>query len=175
MLLFNLLYAFCFSIMSFVSIKVMLAFMTVPFIFMFRKPKDFSFAIESIRILFILFFFSTAVWKIRAGGIFNIDQMSGILLGQHNYLFLNKYPGGFKDIIGYLIERPQLSYFLYLAAFSAEFIFIIGFFTKRFDKLLIVLFILFALFNYMLMNINYFSWLPFAGCLYFAKFTQTNK
>ncbi len=171
LILFNMVYAFCFSIMSFVSIKVMLAFMIVPIVFLFKKPRNFFMAVEGVRLLFILFFFSTAVWKIRAGGIFNIDQMSGILINQHNYLFINEDTSHFKSFIAYLIERPSLSYALYFAATLAEMLFIIGFFTKKFDKGLIILFLLFVSMNYLVMHINYFSWLPFLGCLYFSKFT----
>ncbi len=152
----------------------MLAFMIVPVVFLFKKPKNFYLAIDAVRILFIIFFFSTALWKIRAGGVFNGDQMSGILLNQHNYLFLNNHPGAFKSFISFLIEHPRLSYCLYFAAFAAEFFFFVGLFTRKFDKLLILLFLLFAIMNYMLMRINYFAWLPFVGCLYFSKYSGLN-
>lgn len=170
MLCFNILYAFYFSIMSFVSIQVMLAFMTMPFILTMREPKNFYSAVQVMRFTFILFFFSSALWKIRAGGIFNIDQMSGVLLSQHNYLFLNNQSDFFKKVMAYLIEHPLVSYPIYLTAFTLEFTFVVGFFTKRFDRILMVVFLLFAFVNYLVMNINYFAWLSFLACLHFAKY-----
>jgi hypothetical protein len=135
-----------------------------------RQPKNFYFAVQVMRFTFILFFFSTALWKIRAGGVFNIDQMSGVLLRQHNYLFLNNHSDTFKKVMAYLIEHPFVSYPFYLTAFALEFAFVVGFFTKRFDRILMLLFLVFATVNYLVMNINYFSWLPFLACLHFAKY-----
>ena len=168
--LFNIMYNYYFSTMSFVSIEVLVGWMIVPMIFIARKPKDFYFTMHAVRILFILFFFSAALWKIRAGGIFNIGQMSGILLSQHASYLLNN-TSWFSQMIEYLIEHEKLSYLLYLFAFLAELCFITGLFTRRFDKYLILIFCLFAVFNYFLMEINYFTWLPFMGCLYFSKYT----
>lgn len=168
-LLFNLVYAFCFSILSFLSVTIMLAFMTVPFVIIFRRAKDFYFAKDVMRLLFIIFFFSTAIWKIRAGGIFNFDQMAGVLVTQHNYLLLDNNSGFFRNLITYLIEYPRLSFSLYLAAFIAEFSFIAGLFTKKYDRYLLFIFLAFALFNYLTMRINYFSWFPFLACLHLSK------
>ncbi len=61
-----------------------------------------------------------------------------------------------------------MSYAIYLTAFLFEFAFVIGFFTRKLDRFFIVIFCLFIMFDYLLMGINYFSWLPFLGTLYFS-------
>lgn len=167
--LFITVYNYFFSITSFVSIEILLAWMLIPFIFIARKTNNFYFNLHCIRILFILFFFSAALWKIRGGGIFNPVQMAGVLVSQHADLIIHK-ENWYTKLLQYLITNSKLSYALYFIAFLTELFFITGLFTRRFDNFLILLFLLFAVFNYFLMEINYFTWLPFMGCFYFSKY-----
>jgi hypothetical protein len=167
---FNVFYCTYLSSMSFVSVEVFVAWMIVPLIFYHRTTKGFCYLLQCARLFFIIAFFSAAIWKIRAGGIFNTEEMSAILLRQHTSYLISNGSRWFSQFIGYLINHTLLSYCLYLLAFIAEFIFIVGFFTRKFDKYLILLFCLFVFFNYFLMGINYFTWLPFIGCLYFSKY-----
>jgi len=166
--LFSIIYNYYFSIMSFVSIEVFVGWMIVPLVLTARTPLKFYYAMHSVRIIFLIFFFSAAIWKIRAGGIFNIEQMSGILVSQHASVLLNS-ENIFSSLINYLVQHYKIAYVLYLISFVIELSFLTGLFTKKFDKFLIVLFCLFAFLNYLLMEINYFSWLPFLGCLYFSN------
>jgi hypothetical protein len=167
---FNIFYCSCLSSMSFVSAEVFVAWMIVPLIFCQRTINSFYYLLHCIRFFFIIIFFSAAVWKIRAGGIFNTEEMAAILLRQHASYLISNGSRWFSQLIIYLINHSLLSYCLYLFAFIAEFIFIVGFFTKKFDKYLILLFCAFVFFNYFLMGINYFTWMPFIGCLYFSKY-----
>lgn len=168
--LFNVLYNSFFSTMSVISIENFGAWMFVPLVFLARTPKGFYYALHICRLLFIVFFISAGLWKIRAGGIFNIEEMSAILFRQHSsYLVIGK-DDWYSSFITYLINHEVLSYSLYLFATVTEIIFMIGFFTKKFDNYLILLFCLFAIFDYLFMGINYFTWLPFMGCFYFSKY-----
>ncbi len=169
--IFSIIYSSLFCAMSFVSVEVFVAAMLVPIIFCTISVKGFYYRIHCIRIIFILMFFSSALWKIRAGGIFNTEEMSAILLRQHSSYLASNSSGWFSNMITFLISNSAFAYCLYLSAFVAEFIFIIGLFTRRFDKYLIISFCLFAVFDYLLMGINYFTWLPFLGCLYFSKYS----
>ncbi|MGC4104200.1 hypothetical protein [Ferruginibacter sp.] len=168
--LFSILYNSFFSSISYVSIENFLAFMIVPLIFCGRTVKDFYYLLHIIRLVFILSFFSAALWKIRAGGWTNVEEMSAILTRQHGSYLIMGNKGFYSSFISYLINHPVLSYILYLFAFAAEFIFVVGIFTRKADKLLLVAFILFVCFDYLLMGINYFTWVAFAGCLYFSKY-----
>ncbi len=167
---FNIVYNSFFSTMSFVSVENFTAWMIVPLVFYARTPKGFYYIMHICRLLFIIIFFSAALWKVRAGGLFNVEEMSAILFKQHASYLVIENNGWYSQFISYLINHYILSYCLYLFAFIAEFIFIIGLFTKKFDKYLIAAFCLFALVDYLLMGINYFTWLPFMGCFYFSKY-----
>jgi hypothetical protein len=171
---FNIFYCIFLCAVSFISVEVFAAWMIVPLIFYHRTTKGFYYLLQCVRLFFIIAFFSAAIWKIRAGGIFNTEEMSAILLRQHASYLISNSNRWFSQLISYLINHPLLSYCLYLLAFMAEFAFIVGFFTKKFDKYLILLFGAFVLFNYFLMGINYFMWLPFLGSLYFSKYNYSN-
>jgi hypothetical protein len=166
--IFSIIYNYFFSIVSFVSTEVYVAWMLVPLIFMSRSAKGFYYSMHALRAVFLLFFFSTAVWKIRAGGVFNVEQFSGILFSQHLSSLVNAESDLFHSFISWLISNPKMSYAIYLTAFLFEFAFVIGFFTRKLDRFFIVIFCLFIMFDYLLMGINYFSWLPFLGTLYFS-------
>lgn len=166
---FNLVYAVLLSAMSPLSIEGYVGWMVLPPVLAFRNHISFYYALQTVRYFFLLIFFSSAIWKLRAGGIFNGEQMSAILVNQHATYLVDQPNAWFSNFIKYLIGHKQVSYIVYLLATFCEFIFIVGFFTKRFDRLLIIVFLAFVAFDYFLMGINYFSWIAFLGCLWFSR------
>jgi hypothetical protein len=88
--------------------------------------------------------------------------MSGILLMQHKE-FLVASPQH------WIIRNHYIGYFLFLASTVLELIFSIGFFTKKYDKQLFILFILFLIMDFIVMRINYFEVLSLALPLLFSK------
>ena len=166
---FNLIYAILLSSLSPLSIEGYVGWIMLPIVLAFRNETSFYYALQSMRYFFLLIFFSSAGWKIRAGGIFNTEQMSAILVNQHAAYLVEEPGNWFAKFIRYLIVHKQLSYIIYLLATLSEFVFVVGFFTKRFDRLLIVIFVAFVLLDYFLMGINYFSWVAFLACLWFSR------
>jgi len=69
--------------MSFVSKEPFIAWMLFPLMFTGFQTKGFYFKLHILRILFILFFATAGLWKLRGGGAFNVEQFSGILLHQY--------------------------------------------------------------------------------------------
>ncbi|MEX1203281.1 MAG: hypothetical protein WEA59_08565 [Ferruginibacter sp.] len=171
----SMMYCYLLSTMSLVSIEVFIAWMIFPFIFAGSHLQGFYFRLHMVRYLFILFFFSTALWKLRAGGLFNVEQFSAILLKQHLPVLVSAPNNWFSQFIQWLIDHRNASYLLYFIATMIEFVFVLGFFTKKYDRILAVLFVCFLIFNYWLMEINYFSWLPFLGCLYFSRYSLSSS
>lgn len=167
---FHLVYSLLLSSMSVVSAETFVAWMTVPVIFYARSVNGFYYLLHLVRIFFLIIFFTAGLWKLRTGAIFNTEQMSGILLRQHASYLANESGTIYRQMILYLVNNIYLSYFLYVSAFFAEISFGIGFFTKKYDRSLIVFFCLFLLFNYIVMGINYSAWFAFLGCLYFSGY-----
>ena len=170
--IFNLVYAVLLSSMSALSMEGFVGWMMLPIVLAFRNEASFYYALQSMRYFFLLIFFSAAIWKIRTGAIFNTEQMSSILVNQHAACLVDQPDSWFSNFIKYLINHKQLSYSIYLLATLSEFVFVVGFFTKRFDKLLIIIFLAFVGLDYFLMSINYFSWTAFLVCLWFSKYAR---
>ncbi|WP_153800473.1 hypothetical protein [Foetidibacter luteolus] len=161
MLLVNWCYVQCYTLYPTNSVEGHVAWLLFPVLFMLRKPRGFALLFQGLRYFFLYLLVSAAVWKIAQGGIFNIRQMSGVLLYQHNQL-INLSPGYWQSVLYlWLINHPAVSYLLYFAAFVCELCFVAGFFTRRFDRWLAIIFILFLVMDYLIMRIPYFEWLPF--------------
>jgi len=157
MLIVNFCYIQCYTLYPINSIEAQIAWMLFPILFIAQKEKTFVPLFEGLRYFFIFFFASAAAWKIAQGGIFNVNQMSGVLLFQHNQLLTNS-PGYWQtNMFYYLIQHPVLSYCIYLSATILEASFIIGFFTKKFDGLFVWFFIVFLIADYLIMRIPYFE------------------
>lgn len=157
MLLFNFVYATCYTIYPSNSIEGHLGWMLFPVVLVCSRSFDFSLALQFIRYFFLFFFASAGIWKLRGGGVYNPDEMSGILLYQHTPLLVISPQSFLSEMYYWLIQHPLIGYLLYLAATVMELFFIIGFFTRRYDKILILLFVLFLLFDVLLMQIKYWD------------------
>ncbi len=121
------------------------------FIFCFQK---FEFQIKYIHFLryYLMFIMtSAALWKIARGSFFDSQHLSNILYNQNLY-FSNIYP---TQILSYLIKHTSISHAIYIAATLLELVFAIGFFTRKLDKQLAFLFILFFVMDYYLMGLNF--------------------
>lgn len=172
---FSLVYGIFFSGMSYISIEGYAGWMLIPLLFAARGPKGFYYNLHCVRILFILIFVSSAFWKLRAGGVFNIEEMAGILLHQHSAWLISNNSDWFTNCINYLVRHKIFAYCFYLLATVAEALFAAGLFTKKWDKYLVALFCLFVIFDFFLMRINYFGWIVFMGCFYFSKYSLQNE
>jgi len=171
----NFVYAMMVTSMSTLSIEGFIGFIMVPLVFGFRSDVSFSFGLQLMRYFFLLIFVSAGLWKIRAGGLFNTEQMSAILLKQHAAYIYSSPENWYSRLILYFVRHSSLSWSIYLTATLTELAFITGFFTKKFDKLLIGLFIMFLLLNYFVMGINYISWTIFIFCMWYAKYPFSDK
>lgn len=171
---FSLLYGVFFSSISYISMEGYIGWILIPLIFSASNAKDFYYKLHVVRLIFILVFFSSALWKMRAGGLFNIEEMAGILLQQHNAYLTSSKGDWFTDLIYYLVKNKTIAYCLYLFAAIGELLFAVGLFTRKLDKYLIVVFCLFIIADFFLMRINYFGWIAFMGCFYFSKFSLQN-
>jgi hypothetical protein len=168
--IFTLVYGTFLSAVSYTSPEMFIGFILIPLLFTATSAKGFYYLLHCMRYLFILVFVSAGFWKIKETGIFNLEEMAGILLLQHNMYIVSNPADLFSKVIFYLVQHPMIAYVFYFLAASAELTFAMGLFTKKYDKVLIVLLCLFILFDFLLMRINYFPWIVFAGCFYFSRY-----
>lgn len=162
MLLINWCYVQCYTLYPSISIEGDIAWLLFPVAFIPLNKKSFLLLFEGLRYFFLYFLVSAAVWKLAQGGLFNSSQMTGILLYQHKELLASSPDYWQTNFILYLVQHTQLSYLLFLSATLLEFLFIIGFFTKKHNGLLFVLFIVFLLTDHLIMRIPYYDTFPLA-------------
>ena len=157
MLVINWCYVQCYTLYPSNSIEGHTAWLLFPFIFLTRQGQTFLLLYEAVRYFFLYFFVSAAIWMFAQGGIFHVHEMSGILLYQHQQLLTNSPDYWHTRFILYLIQHRFLSYTLYLSATILELLFIVGFFTKKYDRMLLILFIIFLIADNFIMRIPYFE------------------
>lgn len=172
MLCINWIYVQCYTLYPSNSIEGHVAWLLFPIIFIPKKEETFLLLFEGLRYFFLFLFGSAGIWKIAQYGLFHTDEMSGVLLYQHKELLTNSADYWYSNVIMYLINHPLLSYLLYLSSALLEFFFIVGFFTKRYDKYLLAAFVMFLLMNHLIMRIPYYEVAPFILTLLFKQATK---
>lgn len=171
-LIINWLYVQFYTLYPTNSIEGHVAWLLMPVLFAARRLKTFYFLMHGLRYFFLFFFASAAIWKLRQDGFFNPQQMTGILLMQHGTYLVSAPQSWFTAFVYGLIQHERVGYALYIAATLLEFTFIIGFFTRRYDKWLIVAFVLFLLMDLLVMRIPYFEILPLSLPLLYSKYEE---
>ncbi len=146
-------------------------YLLLAFAFVTNREDRFYKLLEGCRYYFLYIFVSAAIWKIARGAVFNGQEMSRILLLHHTDLLtshsdlLTSHSDPLTSpctlfscrVYTWLINHPYCSYWLYLGGALLEASFVIGFFTRRWDRLLIILVLVFVIADLLLMRIPYWS------------------
>lgn len=136
-----------------------------PFIFFVLLPLAFAasredrgyWLLRGCRYYFLYVFVSAAVWKIARGAVMNPAEMSHILIFQHDDLLSGDFHGWAFYVYSWLIDHPVVAQALYLGGVALEACFVIGFFTRRYDRLLLGLAVLFVVADLVVMRIPYWT------------------
>jgi hypothetical protein len=171
MLLVNWTYIQCYTLYPTSSIDGFIAWLLFPCLLMAVNLKTFYFILHALRFFFLFFFVSAAMWKFVQGGIFNTEQMSGVLLYQHKEYLVSSPGFWYTSFIYWLVNHRHTSYLLYAGATVLELFFAAGFFTKKLDRFLVCACILFLVTDLLLMRIPYWEITPFLITLVFSKYT----
>lgn len=169
LLLYNFIYAQCYVLYPSNSIEGHIGWILFPLVLICQRLTSFSLALQAIRFVFLFFLASAGIWKIRNGGIFNPEQMSGVLLLQHSQMLVTAPSSFLSEIYYWLIQHPIAGYMLYLAATLLELVFIVGFFTRKADRWLLLLFFVFLLADMFIMRIKYWEVMHLAIPLFFTN------
>ncbi len=170
--IYNIGYSLLLTGLSAMSTQWFVGFIFIPALFMVKGELSFYYALHCLRYLFIIIFFSAGLWKIRAGGLFNLEQMSAILLRQHGSLLVSAPQNWYASVILSLVRQPGIAYIFYALGALAELFFVVGLFTKRRDKWLLIILLLFIAFNMVIMKINYFPWVAFGFLFWYSKLNE---
>ena len=171
-LLVNWIYVQCYTLYPINSIESHVAWLLMPVLFATNNAKQFYYVMHGLRYFFLFFIASAGIWKLRQGGIFYPQELSGILLEQHA-THLVSAPGHWQSkFIYWLVRNPGTGRFLYVGAALLELSFIAGFFTRKFDKVLVIAFIIFLLMDLLVMRIPYFELMPLLLPLVYSRYEE---
>lgn len=175
MLIVNFVYIQCYTLYPVNSIESFIPWLLFPFLLMCIDLRTFYFILHGLRYFFLFFCISAGIWKIAQGGLFNTGQMSGVLLYQHKE-YLTSSPGyWYTNFIYWLISHRRFSYLLYLVATLLELTFAVGFFTRKYDRLLLAAFITFLLTDVLFMRIPYWEVTPFLLTFLYSRYSVPGK
>lgn len=108
---------------------------------------------EGIRYYLIMVMLSSAAYKLFNGALLFPSHFANVLMAQHadiGMLHSHSYTTRIAEV---LIAYPYLGFALFAVLFALQIFFTIGFFTKRMDKVLFVLVLVFIAMDYFLMRI----------------------
>ena len=132
-------------------------YVLLSFAFLTNREERFYFILRGCRYYFLYIFVSAAIWKTVRGAVFDGQEMSHILLLQHIDLLSGDCQTGLCRFYAWLIGHPAIAQGLYIGAVISESVFVVGFFTRRFDRLLLGLAILFVAADLLVMRIPYWT------------------
>ncbi len=107
-----------------------------PLPFLFKSDTSFSLMWQALRYYTLYLYASSFLWKLFRGTWLHWEQ--GILILKKNitpYLFYNN-DAMLSKLYWWLLQHPSLVNTLFIIGFILEGAFIVGFFTKRLDKIL---------------------------------------
>ena len=125
------------------------------FLLCFKENLSFVFVLRFLRYYVCFIFLSAALWKITRGTFASGGQMEAILRVQHvDYLAQNSETN-YGHFIGGLIKQGEWVSLLWPSAILLQFSFIVGFFTRRLDKFLLLFLLAFLIMDYYIMGLNF--------------------
>lgn len=131
-----------------------------------KSVKNFVLLFVGLRYYVLFAFASAGLWKVFRGSLFIPNQMSEILKRQHLDYLIHYPQSTFSNFITFLIEQPSIANLFWYSGWIVELLFLVGFFTRRFDKPLGILFLAFFVLDYLLMNLCFIEFCIFVLVFY---------
>lgn len=132
--------------------------------FCFRALKTFSLLFAGLRYAVAYIYASAAIWKLFRGSVFNEGQMQWLI--EHNYvdrLAVEGYELSFLENMMFQVSNhPTLSSIALILGVAMEASFLLAFFTRKFDRYLIVVGVVFHLITAVLVDVSFLQlWILF--------------
>ena len=137
--------------------------------FLFKKEINRYLAFEATRYFLLFFYVSAAFLKIYDGALQHTGLFSQYLQNQFTPYYLEMNTGIRTSLNHYLVNHPSTTYLFYIISVVLESIVLVGFFTKKFDRWLALVILLFHLTNWFIMDIAPIGQLAFIGILFISR------
>jgi hypothetical protein len=162
---------YCFPTLS---IRKYFGLVLIPIAFIFQSKKRYYYYLELMRYYILFVFTSASLWKILRGVAWDPRHMHLTLKAQHIDNFVNWPDHYITKLIASIIAHPSYCTTLFLLAVVSQLLFFTGFITKKYDKLLAILMLIFILSDYLVMRIEYWEFIVFLPLL-LGKYPDLNK
>jgi hypothetical protein len=155
------------------SVRKYLGLSIIPVLFLL-KPSRQHFFWELLRYYVLFIFSSSALWKLGRGSVLHSGQMQAIIEGQVAANMVH-FPNAWYTKVGvWLLSNPSLLDPLFIGATIMQLTFLIGFLTKRYDRTLAILLVVFIICDYWIMRIEYWEFLIFLPLLWWKPVKEDN-
>jgi hypothetical protein len=138
----------------------------------FKSEKNKMFAFECLRYWILFFYTSSAIFKIGGDGIFNPNHLSSIFTQQLLPYYIEQNMGVRSLINSCLNNFTYITQLIFLGTIIFESTAIIGFFTKKYDRLIGIFLISFHLFSWLLMDISPIGQLSVLSIFFLIPFEE---
>lgn len=134
----------------------------------FFSGKRFLLMVDFVRYAGAFFLVSAAYFKYANGALVKKGNYSIVLVNQYYDRAIMNPEHFLYQIASFIIDRPWLGDMLFKALFLSQAIFIVTFFTRKFDRILIISLFSFSVLTYVFMGIYNLDILIMAVPLYFS-------
>jgi len=133
----------------------------ISFSFIFFTQSRFITAFSLCRFFLCFMMFSAACWKIFRGNLWHIDQANTMLITTYLERLATGSPSMGIEVVKWLIHNKTPAHAIWVFLILIEGIFVLGFFSFRWDKLLLVAYLLFFAGGWIIFKIYNFENLLF--------------
>jgi hypothetical protein len=135
-------------------ISIGLLVMSFPFIFL--NASRFASMFTICRFIFCFMMFSAACWKIVRGNLWHVDQTNMLLVNTYADELLSGRDSLISDAVRWLIRHKAVSHSLWCLLILVEGVFVAGFLTFRWDRILLASYLVFFVGGWLIFKVyNY--------------------
>lgn len=146
-LLFFVVYSFYFVLYNSVSghhYVYMLGVLFTNFAFVFAKPERFGATLLFCRFIFLFVFGSAGLWKLFRGNLTHPPQMRHTLV-EMNITALTSGEDSFRlEVVQWLLAHQGWAHFIWIVMIVLELFFLLGYFSLKWDRLILACYLFFA-------------------------------
>lgn len=132
-----------------------IGYLITPIAFLALRPQRFDLAWQLVRYWVCFLYVSAGLYKFWYGGFAAVDTMANIVAQTHADWLPIVGDTWRSQMAQWFIEHPGVAQWFYRAATMVDLALVVGFFTRKFDKWLVLGLLAFHVSNYLLLHISF--------------------
>ena len=124
----------------------------------FKSERRFELYFSFLRYFLLYILASAACWKLYNGVVFRFDNQMSYIIKMQLAEYVVHHPGtGRLGIVNFITAHPAFGNLLLKGGFLLQFSCLIGFFTRRFDRILVFIVLAFFIGDLVVMNLPFYE------------------